>query len=127
MGNIVDLLYKDEAYKIVGAAIEVHKVLGRGFLEAVYHEALEIEFGIREIPFESRKQLHLFYKENPLQHTYQVDFLIFDKIVVEIKALDILLSQHKAQVINYLRATKLRLGLLINFGEKSLNWERIIL
>ncbi len=127
MGNIVDLLYKDEVYKVVGAAIEVHKVLGRGFLEAVYHEALEIELGLREIPFESRKQLNLSYKENPLQHTYQVDFLVFSKIVVEIKALDALIYKHKSQVINYLRATQLRLGLLINFGEKSLNWERIIL
>jgi len=127
MGKVVDLLYKEEVYKIVGAAIEVHKVLGRGFLEAVYHEALEIELGLRDIPFESRKQLHLFYKENSLEHTYQVDFLIFNKIIVEIKALDRLSAQHKAQVINYLRATKLRLGLLINFGEKSLNWERIIL
>ena len=127
MGNVVDLLYKDEVYKIVGAAIEVHKVLGRGFLEAVYHEALEIELGLRQIPFESRKQLHLSYKENPLEHTYQVDFLVFNKIVVEIKALDRFIAQHKAQVINYLQATKLRLGLLINFGERSLNWERIIL
>ena len=127
MGKVGDLLYKEEVYKIVGSAIEVHKVLGRGFLESVYHEALEIEFSLREIPFESRKQLNLSYKENLLQQTYQADYLAYDKIIVEIKALDSLIPQHQAQVINYLKATKLRLGILINFGEKSLVWQRIIL
>jgi GxxExxY protein len=127
MGKVGDLIYKEEVYKIVGSAIEVHKVLGRGFLESVYHEALEIEFSLREIPFESRKQLNLSYKENPLQQTYQADYLAYDKIIVEIKALDSLIPQHQAQVINYLKATKLRLGILINFGEKSLVWKRIIL
>lgn len=127
MEKVVDLVYKDEVYRIVGAAMEVHKVLGRGFLEAVYPEALEIELRLRAVPFESRKQLHLSYKDNPLQQTYQADFLAYDKIIIEIKALDKLIPQHTAQVINYLRATRLKLGILINFGEKSLTWERIIL
>ena len=127
MGKVQDLLYKEEVYQIVGAAMEVHGILGPGFLEAVYHEALEIEFTERLIPFESHKLLKIPYKSHILRQPYEADFLVFEKIIVEIKALDKLISKNEAQIINYLKATKIKVGLLINFGEESLVWKRFIL
>ena len=127
MEKVEGLLYKDEVYQIIGAAMEVHKVLGSGFLEAVYQEALEIEFTLRGIPFESYKNLKIPYKESVLKKCYEADFVVFEKIIVEIKALDSIISKNKAQIINYLKATKLRLGVLINFGEESLAWKRFVL
>ena len=127
MEKVEGLLYKDEVYQIIGAAMEVHKVLGPGFLEAVYQEALEIEFTLRGIPFESYKNLKIPYKESVLKKCYEADFVVFEKIIVEIKALDSIISKNKAQIINYLKATKLRLGVLINFGEESLVWKRFVL
>jgi len=127
MEKVEGLLYKDEVYQIIGAAMEVHKVLGPGFLEAVYQEALEIEFILRGIPFESYKNLKIPYKESVLKKCYEADFVVFEKIIVEIKALDSIISKNKAQIINYLKATKLRLGVLINFGEESLVWKRFVL
>lgn len=120
------LLYKSESYRIVGAAMTVHRELGSGFLESVYQEAMEIEMSSLQIPFESQVPLNIFYKANPLKKKFAADFVCFGKIIVELKALSGLVSEHDAQVINYLKATGYKLGLLINFGEESLSFKRII-
>jgi GxxExxY protein len=112
----------------MGACFEVYKEKGCGFLEAVYQECLEMEFADQGIPFDAQQRLALTYKGRPLKQTYEPDFICFDKIVVEIKAISALADEHRAQVHNYLRATKLRLGLLINFGHHpKLESERIVL
>ena len=115
-----------KTYAIIGAAIEVHKELGCGFLEAVYQEALEKEFGIQKIPFKSQPAVEILYKGKPLAKTYQPDFVCFDEVIIEIKALGALTGIEEAQLINYLKATGLRVGLLINFGAKSLEYKRLI-
>jgi len=122
----MELIYKEEVYEIVGAAMEVHKILGAGFLEVVYQEALEKEFILRSIPFEREKQLRIYYKGQELSKYYVADFICFDHIIVELKALSALDNDHLAQVINYLKATKNELGLLINFGQASLEYKRVI-
>ena len=122
-----ELLYKDEVYAIVGAAIEVHRSLGPGFLEAVYQEAFEFELAHRGVPFESQKQLHIRYKTHKLNKEYVADLVCYDKIIIELKALDALGGNEIAQPINYLKATQFRLGLLINFGSSAkLEWKRLI-
>lgn len=122
-----DLLYREEAYAIIGAAVEVHKELGNGFLEPVYQESLEIELLNRKIPFESQKRLNLFYKTTLLKKEYIPDFVCHEKIIVEIKAISSLTEVETAQLINYLKATGLRVGLLINFGSSGkLDWKRYI-
>ena len=120
------LIYKDEAYQIIGAAMAVHKELGPGFLEAVYQEALALEFQSISLPFEREKSINISYKGRMLTKSYFADFICFDKIIVELKALSGLTPDHKAQVINYLKATGLKFGLLINFGASSLQYERIV-
>jgi len=118
---------KDEkTYKIIGAALEVHKELGCGFLEAVYQEALEQEFGDREIPFESQRPLQIMYKGQPLNKMYQPDFICFGNVIVEIKAISVLSGTEEAQIINYLKAAGFETGLLINFGIKSLEYRRFV-
>jgi len=119
--------FQEEAYKIIGACMEVHKVLGKGFLESVYHEALCIELTKRGIPFETNKVLRVFYKDEPLKKTFTPDIFAYNAIVVELKAIEGSLDSHSAQVINYLAATKMGLGLLFNFGTPSLQFRRIIL
>ena len=121
------LLYKDEVFAFIGAAIEVHRQLGSGFLESVYEEALTIELGVRQIPFVSQPKLNIYYKENPLTRVCIPDLMIYETIVVELKAVDQLTNREVAQVLHYLKATKLRLGLLVNFGKEKLDWQRIIL
>ena len=116
----------ERTYKIIGAALEVHKQLGCGFLEAVYQEALGREFGIQEIPFISQPVVEIVYKGKPLSKTYQPDFVCYDEVIVEIKAISGLMGLEEAQVINYLKAAKLRVGLLINFGTKSLEHKRFV-
>ena len=118
------LLFKEEVYAIMGAAFEVANHLGCGFLEAVYHEALEIEFQANHIPYESQKQIRLFYKDRQLKKEYFADFLCHGKIIVEIKATKGLTEIDEAQIIHYLKATRMPLGLLINFGGKKLEWKR---
>jgi len=121
-----DIILKDESYKIIGACMAVHHELGCGFLEAVYQEALEIEFKHRSIPYEREMQLEIFYKDQPLAKKYQADFICYDEIIIELKALCALESVHKAQLINYLKATDLQLGLLVNFGQSSLVSQRVV-
>jgi len=124
---MVELLYKAEVFEIIGAAIEVHKELGHGFLEAVYQEAIEIEMRRRQIPFEPQKNLCIRYKELILQKQYVADFICYGKIIMELKALEGLSGKEEAQVLNYLKATGLRVGLLINFGSHGkLEWKRYI-
>jgi len=120
------LLFKEEVYHIVGAAMEVHNVLGPGFLEAVYQEALAIEFRLRDIPFIEQPQLHLEFKGNPLKCKYIPDFLCYEEITVEIKALSKCGVNEEAQIINAIKAAKKRVGVLINFGEPSLYWKRYV-
>jgi len=122
---VAELLYRDEAYAIIGAAMEVYNQLGPGFLEAVYQEALEIELSECGIPFVSQQELRILYKGRPLKRTYMPDLVCYDKIIVELKALDRLTNKEMAQVLNYLKATGFRLGLLVNFGNsEKLEWER---
>lgn len=120
-------LFKDETYQIIGAAQEVHKELGSGFLEVIYQDALEIEFQSRNIDYKREYTLPVFYKDKKLSRTFYIDFLCFDKIVIETKATKNLVDEFYAQVIHYLKATQYKLGLLINFGEASLKVKRIIL
>ena len=124
---MTELLYKSEVFRIIGAAMEVHKVLGCGFLEGVYQDALELEFKEQNITFEREQLLNIYYKGSLIEKKYMSDFICFGKIVVELKALSGLNSEHESQLINYLKATKLRVGLLINFGSKSLEYKRLVL
>jgi len=120
MGKVVvaDLILGDEVYQIVGAALEVYWQLGRGFLEPVYQEAMEIELTKRLIPFASQKRLTIQYKGQPLTKEYIADLIVEGVVLVELKAIQSLDTIHSAQCINYLAATKLPLCLLINFGKR---------
>ena len=125
MGKI---LYKDEVYAIQGAVFEVYRELGCGFLEAVYQECLEKELNLRGIPFESQKELRLSYKGDVLNLTYKPDLICYGSIILELKALKVVEDIHRAQLFNYLKATGMRLGLLVNFGHyPKATVERIIL
>jgi GxxExxY protein len=122
-----DILFKDESYAIIGACFEVYNEKGNGFLEAVYQECLEIELELRGIPFAAHTELTLTYKGRVLKKTYQPDFHCYDRIIIEIKAVSQLTNDHRAQVLNYLKATGIRLGLLVNFGAHGkLEYERIV-
>ena len=122
----MSLLYPKESYKITGAIYEVHKVLGPGLLEKVYQEALEKEFKLQGIPFEREKSFTIFYKGEELEQKYIADFVCYDSIVVELKAVDELLPIHTAQIINYLAITGYKLGLLVNFNDTKVSTERIV-
>lgn len=124
---MAEILFKDEAYKIVGACFEVYNEQGCGFIEPVYQECLEIELGLQGVPYRSQEQLQIAYKGRMLRQVYIPDFICFDQIIVEIKAVSKLSDEHRAQVHNYLKATGYRLGLLINFGQyPKLEYERIV-
>ena len=120
-----DLLYSELTRTIIGVAVEVHKILGTGFLESVYDEALAIEFDLRQIPHERQKPIEVFYK-NRLAKQFVCDFVAYDKIIVELKAMKEITDIESAQVLNYLKATGLNLGLLLNFGSSSLEIKRLI-
>ncbi len=123
----MELIYKDEAYALLGACFEVYNEVGCGFLEAVYQECLGLELGDRGIPFQPHPELHLSYKGRRLTKTYEPDFICYAKIVIEIKAVSELTDEHRAQIHNYLKATGHRLGLVINFGHyPKLQYERIV-
>ena len=111
-----NLIYQQETYKIRGAIFHVYSVLGDGFLEAVYQEALEIEFQRRGIPYQREKELEIEYDGVIVQKKYVADFVCYDKIIVELKAISELEDSHRGQIRNYLKATNFRLGLLVNFG-----------
>ena len=120
------MIYRDEVYRIVGAAMEVYNQKGCGFLEGVYQECMEIELGLRGIPSDAELELPVTYKGHTLRQSYRADVICFGKIIVELKAVSALSDEHRAQVLNYLHASGMRLGLLINFGHHpGLEWERI--
>lgn len=119
------MLYPQESYNIIGAAMEVHKVMGTGFTEPVYQDALEIEFKLRGIPYEREKFFDIEYKGQKIDKTFRADFVCYNNIIVELKALYSIENEHLSQVYNYLKTSGLKLGLLINFGRDSLMYERI--
>ncbi len=121
-----ELLFKQEVYNIVGAAMEVHNGLGPGFLEAVYQEALAIEFRLRGVPFTEQLPLQLEFKGHPLKCKYVPDYLCYEEIIVEIKALKQFGPNEEAQIINAIKAAKKRVGVLINCGEPSFSWKRYV-
>ena len=122
-----NLLCNHETYLVLGAAIEVYNTLGPGFLEGVYQEALELELSARQIPFEAQKELSIVYKGQLLKKKYIPDFLALEQVIVEIKALDRLTGREEAQLLNYIKATGLSVGLLINFGSAGkLEWKRMV-
>ena len=121
------IVYKDESYNIMGACFEVYNEKGCGFVEPVYQECLALELGFQEIPFKEQLQLALNYKNRLLKQSYKPDFICYEKIILEIKAVSALVDQHRAQVHNYLKATGYKLGLLVNFAHyPKLEWERIV-
>ena len=120
-----DMIYPSETYAVIGAAMEVQNELGCGFAELVYHEALNIELGLRGIPFETEKLITITYKGHLFERTYKADLVCYDNIVVELKAVDKLKTEHTSQLLNYLKATNLPLGILINFGEKPLKFKMV--
>ncbi|MCF6270304.1 MAG: GxxExxY protein [Melioribacteraceae bacterium] len=113
MSNII---YKEESYAIQGAIFEVYSEMGNGYLEAVYQECLEIEFETKNVSYISQPTLKLKYKKRKLKKSYKPDFICFNKIIVEIKGVKAIAKEHQAQVLNYLKATELKLGLIVNFG-----------
>ena len=122
-----ELLFKEEVYKIVGAAIEVYNELGAGFLESVYQEAMELELGDRAIPFTSQVPLRIRFKEGVLNKAFCADLICFGAVLVEFKAIEQITKRDEAQALNYLKATGLRLALIINFGDPGRwDWVRII-
>jgi GxxExxY protein len=122
-----DQIYKEEAFQIVGCCMEVHRKLGKGHNEVIYKDALQIELARRQIAFAREKEYVIAYKGVVLPHKYFADFVVLDKIILEAKAIDCLTESHIKQVLNYLAAAKLKLGLVVNFGEDSLNWKRVVL
>ena len=118
-----EIIFKDEVYVIVGAAMDVYYQLGRGFLEPVYQEALDIEFRRRRIPFKAKEEILIYYKGAPLKKKYEADFICYVKIVIELKALEGLCGRDVGQLLNYMKATRFNVGLLINFGSPvRLEW-----
>jgi GxxExxY protein len=127
-GGMRELLWKDEVFAIVGAAMEVHGEFGPGFLEGVYHEAMELELLRQGVPFESQKSLPIWYKGQRLMKEYIADLFCHGKIVVELKALERLGGKEQAQLLNYLKASRCSVGLLINFGSHGqLEWKRYVM
>jgi len=121
-----DLIYKEESYKIIGKCMEVHNNLGAGFMEIVYKDALELEFQKAGIPYEREKMYDVNYKGKILPHKYYADFVVFDKIILEVKAVSGIAEEFVAQAINYLKVSENKLALIVNFGELRLNSKRIV-
>jgi GxxExxY protein len=127
-GKGTNILFKEESYAIQGAIFEVYRVMGCGFLEAVYQECLQLEFALRGIPFQAQEPLDLMYKGERLNQVYKPDFICYERIIVELKAVKEIDNAHRAQVHNYLNATGLKLGVLVNFGRyPKAKVERIVL
>ncbi|QEG23775.1 GxxExxY protein [Mariniblastus fucicola] len=121
-------MLKQEGYDLMGAAFEVYNVQGFGMAEEIYQQSLEIELGLRNIPFQSKADLQVTYKELPLTTVYRPDLLVFDEIVVELKAVKAIAAEHEAQLFNYLRISEKKIGYLINYGAaKELEWKRFAL
>lgn len=123
----MNLLHRNETYKIIGLCMEVHKNLGSGFLEIVYKDALELEFSLNNIVKEREKEYQVMYKNKILNHKFYADFVVFGHIILEIKSAKQIDDIHIAQAINYLKVSSHKVALIINFGEKSLTYQRVIL
>ncbi len=120
-----DLLYKEESFKIIGVCFEIYNILGKGLLESVYKDAMEYEFKNKNIPYEREKLFKVKYKDIYLNHFFYADFIVFDKIILEVKAVSSIIDEHIKQTINYLSITGSKLGIIINFGDNSLRYKRI--
>jgi GxxExxY protein len=125
--NMSEIIYKEESYKIIGCCMEVHNQLGKGFLEIVYKDALEYEFKKAGITYSREKEYVVNYKGVILPHKFYADFVVFDKIILEVKGVSNLIPEHIAQTLNYLKVSTLKLGLLVNFGELNLVSQRIVI
>jgi GxxExxY protein len=122
-----ELLYKDDTHRLIGLSMEIHRELGKGHDEVIYKDALSVELSRAAVPFEREKKYEVKYKDVILPHFYYADFVVWERILFEAKAVEKLTDAHAKQVLNYLAASKLRLGLLVNFGRDSLEWKRVIL
>jgi GxxExxY protein len=122
-----ELLYKDEVFKLVGFCMGIHGELGKGYDEVIYKDAFVVELQRAKIPFNRELKYKVSYKDVILPHHYQADFVVWDKVLFEAKAVEMLTEAHVKQVLNYLAASKLELGLLVNFGADSLEWKRVVL
>ncbi|WP_372641002.1 GxxExxY protein [Ancylomarina sp.] len=127
MNNSEEYIYKNECYEIIGCCMSVHSELGAGFLEAIYQEALEFEFNREALPFEKEVGIEVSYRGEKLNKNYFADFICYGEIIIELKAVKTLEDSHYAQLLNYLKATEKKIGLLINFGAKSLQYKRVIM
>ena len=123
---MTDLIFKEESYQIIGTCMEVHNNLGPGFLEIVYKDALEYEFTKNNIPYEREKEYTVHYKNIVLPHKFYADFVVFDKIILEVKCMNGIVDEHIAQTLNYLKVSNNRLALIVNFGKEKLQTKRII-
>ncbi|MBO0342853.1 GxxExxY protein [Flagellimonas profundi] len=121
------IIYKNESYFVIGLCMDIHNELGKGFSEVVYSDALEIELKSNGVPFKKEVKFDIIYKGKKLKHHYYADYLVDDKIILELKAVEKISSSHVKQTLNYLAASKMKLGLIINFGEDSLSYKRVIL
>ena len=123
----MELYKQEEYYKIIGLCMEVHRILGGGLLEAVYKEALEIEFDIHNIPYEREKEFVIEYKEHKLKKKFYADFVVYNEIILEVKAAKLLVDENITQTLNYMNITKSGLGILANFSHKSLQHKRVVI
>ncbi|GGB22586.1 MULTISPECIES: GxxExxY protein [Mucilaginibacter] len=123
---MVEILFKEESYKIIGACFEVHNILGHGFKEAVYKDALEFEFARLNIPFVRERPFTITYKEQKLKHFFVADFVVYDGIILEVKIGNYIGDPYIKQTLNYLKASGLKLGLVINFGKPSIEYQRVV-
>ena len=121
-----EIIYKDESYEIVGKCMEVHNELGHGFSEVVYKDALQFEFNKNGIMYQREKQFPVYYKGNLLERRYNADFVVYDKIILEAKCVKALTDEHVSLCINYLKVSKCKLALLVNFGRGKLEYQRIL-
>ena len=123
---MADIIYKEESYAIIGKCMDVYNELGHGFSEIVYKDALQLEFDQDAISYEREKEFLIFYRGNLLKHNFYADFVVFDKIILEIKCVKTLTDEHFSQCINYLKVTGNKLALLVNFGRYKLEYQRIV-
>jgi len=124
---MADIIYKSDSFRIIGLCMEVHNNLGKGFLEIVYKDALEYEFRNNQIPFKREKEYVVKYKDVILPHKFYADFVVFDKIILEVKGMAGIADEHLAQTLNYLKVSGCKLGLIVNFGKSSLQYKRVVL
>src|SRR5438552_113450 len=121
-----EIIYKDESYQIIAACLEVHKILGKGFSEIVYKDALEYEFIKRNIPYQREKNFDINYKDITLKHKFNADFVVYDKIILEVKTAGEIMTKFFKQTLNYLSVTKYKLGIIANFGEDIFRYKRLV-